>query len=97
MNIPPNLTLSKHAKWRMRERGISPAEIGDALASGHSELLDFVELHYDLDSRVAVLVNWQELTVVTVMYLCNMHYRKLWAQVQSEEETKRYPTYQGKG
>lgn len=80
MNTPTKLILSGHARCRAYARGITVDEINDALWSGRRESRGNCVLHYDLRTHVAVLVDWREMVIVTVLYLCKEHYRRLRAQ-----------------
>lgn len=51
------LTLSRHAQWRARQRGILADEINDALQSGLRESQGQHVLQFDLRTHVGVVVN----------------------------------------
>jgi hypothetical protein len=78
------LRLSKHARQRAAERGLSVWAMEKALASGMTDRRGNNLLHYDLRSAVGVLVDWQSGRVVTAMRLEGAEYAGLRARAERD-------------
>lgn len=79
--LPRPLTLAEHAKERMASRRILPAEVLRVVRVGNRIDEGACSVHYDLRARIKVVVNWDEMMVVTVVRLSDKQCRKL-QQVQ---------------
>lgn len=71
------LTLTSHARARAYLRGITADEINGALQGGYREPCGANVLHADLHTHVAVVVDWRQMRIVTVLHLCKSHYQAL--------------------
>lgn len=80
--LPRPLTYADHAKERAMSRHIKHAEILRVVRTGKRIAEGERVIHYDLGARIKVVVNWQDMVIVTVVRLSDKQCRKLKEQTQ---------------
>lgn len=88
MTTLAELEISYHASVRMMERAITEDDANNALLSGYREERGAFALHYDLQTRVGIVVNWQRGIVVTALRLGRPNYARLRALAAQAERAK---------